>query len=828
VTTLVQDLRGSFRSIVRTPGFAAAAIATLALGLGLNSAALSFAYALFLKPLPIEDAAQLVNIDQTVVGRPLTSGFPLSYPDYLHFRDHTRTLSELAAHYSTSPMQVTTPDGSLGVSGAVVTANYFSLLRLQPALGRFFTAEEDRVPGRNPVAVISRDLWRHSLGGDSNIIGTDLRINGTAFTIIGIAPEGFRGIVQGVTPNDVWIPSAMFKVGYRYCDGLARGCSVIGVIGRLPRSVTMQDAQTELTLLARQLETAYPDTNKGRGVLVHPARGIRIGDRARTASIVALLAAASALVLIVASANVAGLLLARGLRRRREIAIRMALGASRAQLVRQLVVESTVLAGFGGFAGLIVALWATEMLRTYFGVSYGGDPLNIDLSLISVRIVALGSIVAIVTGVLTGIAPALQATGRDTLPALKGETAGSTARRSRLREGLIVLQLAVSVLLLVSSGLLIRSFFMLHRPGFNPDAIVSMRLRPSLIGYPNDRAWTFQREVLRRLEAIPGVIAASPGKVPPLPQWGRPARVMRVVGGGATESAAPARDAASAFRASTTYVGSRYFKALGATVIDGREFEERDTATSPRVTIVNETLARKLWPKGNAVGSTLMIAERPHEVIGVVNDVQILSLLEEPERIAYLNFWQQDRTDNWSSDSQTIVRVAGHAMAMLPQIRQVIAGVDPEVPGNAPRPLTANIDYEFSSVRGARTLLATFGVLTLIVSAIGLYAALAFAVTQRTREIAIRMSLGAARAEIARLVLHRGAAIVLIGIGIGLAAAIFTGPILAHLLYGVTPHDPMALVIGPLLLVVVALVAIWLPTRRAMSIDPMIALRLDA
>ena len=278
--------------------------------------------------MPLREADRLVLVEQTLAWRPSTLAFPLSYPDYVFFKAHTRTFAGLAAHYATSPLYVGAPDGGLSAMGSVVTANYFDVLRLQPALGRFFTDEADGVPDRSPVAVLGYDLWKSRFGGDAGILGSTIRVNGTAFTIVGIAPEGFNGIQPGLAPVQVWMPSAMFHVGYRYCDGFARDCRIIGIVGRLADTASIQDAQSELTLLARQLETAYPDTNKGRSVVVHPARGMRTDEQVRNRPIVGLIAAAGALVLLVASANVAGLLLARGLRRRKEIAIRFALGAT--------------------------------------------------------------------------------------------------------------------------------------------------------------------------------------------------------------------------------------------------------------------------------------------------------------------------------------------------------------------------------------------------------------------------------------------------------------------------------------------------------------------
>jgi putative ABC transport system permease protein len=817
MATTGQDLRYAIRRMKETPGFTVAAIATLALGLGVNSAVLSMAEAIFVRPLPLPDASRLVLVDQTVPNRPPDYAFPLTYPDYLYYRDHTRAFSTLAAHYPTSPMHVSTAEGGFSVTGSVVTANYFRVLGVQPGIGRFFTEEEDRVPGRNPVAVLSDDLWRSRFGGDRQILGATVRINGTDFTVVGIAAERFRGILRGTDPVDVWIPTAMFRVGYRYCNGLARGCRVVNLVGRLADDTTIRDAQAQMTLLARQLETAFPDTNRGFGVVVRPARGIRIDEQTGSQPIVAMMAAAGALVLLVASANVAGLLLARGLRRRKEIAIRLALGASRSRLVRQLLVESMLLAGAGGLAGLIVAVWSTDVARGFFAGSAQSGANYFDLSL-DLRVVAAGFAVALATGLLTGLAPALHATRTGALPALKDDTAGSGSSRTRVREGLIVVQVAVTVLLLAASGLVVRSFLSLHRgPGFDPDAIVVLRLRPSLVGYTAERAWAFQREVIRGLEAIPGVVVASPANNPPLPGWGMRSATMQI--------AADASDPAGAFQVATTNVGPRYFQTLGVRLTEGREFDDRDRADGVPVAIVNDAVERHFWPDGRATGSLVTIGGRRVEIIGVVKNYQFLSAFQQPQPIVYFDFWQQDTTDNWSHDSRTHVRVAGDAAAMLPSIRRTIAAIDPDVPVSDAATLGARLDSFFAGVRAARAFLVVFGGLALVLSTIGLYAALAFAVGQRTREIAIRMALGAERIHVGRLVLERGAAIVLLGVIVGLIAAALVGPFLAHLLYGVSPRDPLTLVAGPSILAMVALVAIWLPARRAMAMDPMVALR---
>jgi predicted permease len=807
---LLQDVRIAFRRIWKTPGFTTAAIATLALGLGVTSAVMSLAYALFLRPLPVDDAAQVVFVEQTRVDRP--GGWGYAYPDYFYLREHARSFSELAAHNSTMPpMIVATPGGPVGVSGAVVTANYFTLLRLTPRAGRFFSADEDRVAGRDAVAILSYDFWRTRFAEDPHVVGTTVRINATPFTVIGIAPEHFHGIVAGLEPNAVWITTAMYSVAAPYCDApLSRACGGVGVIGRLSGETSIDQAHAEVAGLVRQRKEAYPEASLGNGVLVRPVRGIRMLEQAASVPIVRLFSGAAGLVLLVASANVAGLLLARGLRRRKEIAVRLAIGASRGRLIRLLLIESVMLAAAGSVAGLQIAVWATDVLRPYFP--------NLDLSL-DPRIALIGFGVALITGVATGIAPALQSTRPDLALAMKEGSSGAGRPRSMVREGLIVVQVALSVLLLGAGGLLVRSFFMLHRgPGFDPDRVAVVRVRPSLVGFTNERAWAYQREVIERLEALPGVLAASPASAPA--SW----RAQPVTPARLREDSS---DPSHAYQVGTTLVGPRYFKTLGVRLVEGREFDERDTTDGPRVAIVNETLARHFWPNGGAVGRMMTVGPDRIEVVGVVKDLQWTSALQQADPVAYLNFWQQDRGNRLAQDSRTHISVAGNANATLAEIRRTIAAVDPDVPMSEAGALGARLDAEFANVRAARTMLVTFGLLALGLSMIGLYAALAFAVGERTRELAIRLALGASRANVASLVFRRGMAIVSLGIIAGIAACIIAGPFLAHLLYGVSPRDPLAIAAGPAVLIVVAALAISLPAWRATKQTPIIALRAE-
>jgi predicted permease len=806
---LLQDLRIALRRMWKTPGFTAAAIGTLALGLGLTSAVMSLAYAVFLRPLPVDDAARVVFVQQA---RDRPGDWWYAYPDYLYLREHARAFSELAAHNSTAPpMIVATPGGPVGVSGAVVSANYFAVLRLMPRAGRFFSADEDRVPGRDAVAILSYDFWRTQFAEDPRLIGTTVRINGTPFTVVGIAPEHFHGVVAGLDPNAVWIPTAMYGAASPYCAApLSRACGGVGIIGRLAENRSLDQARAEVAGLVRQIEAANPEVSLGHGALVRPVRGIRVLEQAANAPVVTLLAGAAGVVLLIASANVAGLLLARGLRRRKEIAVRLAIGASRGRLIRLLLVESVMLAAAGGVVGLQIAAWTTQGLRAYF--------LNLDLSL-DPRIALIGFGVALLTGVATGIAPALQSTRPGMGLAMKEGSSGVGRPRSILREGLIVVQVALSVLLLGAGGLLVRSYFMLHRgPGFDPDRVAVVRLRPSLVGSTNDRAWAYQREVIERLEALPGVLAASPASAPA--SWrAQPATPARLPG--------DPSDPAHAYQVGTAFVGPRYFKTLGVGVVEGREFEDRDTMNGPRVAIVNDALARHFWPNGGAVGRVITVGPDRVDVVGVVKDVQWTSALRQADPVAYLNFWQQDRSNRFAQDSRTHIRIAGDAAALLPEIYRAIVAIDPDVPILEPGSLGAKLDVQFKDVRAARTMLVTFGILALGLSMIGLYAALAFAVGERTREIAVRLALGASRADVGGLVFRRGIAIVLVGITAGIAACVIAGPFLAHLLYGVNPRDPLAIAAGPAVLIVVAVLAISLPARRAMQQNPIIALRAE-
>lgn len=818
MSSLWQDVRYAARMLRRSPGFTSSAILTLALGIGAATAIFSLAHALYFKPLPVKDPTRLVDIHQTLEGNRTPGEFPLSYADYLYYREHNHVFTGLAADYPTAPLHLVTPSDSSLVSGSVVTWNYFPLLGLRPAYGRFFDPEEDRAAGERPVAVISHELFRSRFAGSEEALGSTITINAARFTIVGVAPQGFYGAKPGVSKIDVWVPSAMFRIGYRFCDAFQPNCRVVGLIGRLKPGLTVADAQTDMEVLARQLETAHPQFNKGRGVRVRPALGIRLNEQAQYSQTATLLAVTVGLVLLTACANLSGLLLARGVGRRKEIAVRQAMGAARPRLIRQLLVESLMLALLGGAAGLLVAKWTGALLSAFYGTTYVGTTLNFELGLDPI-VLAGSLLLSLVTTLLFGLIPALQTSRLEIMPVLKaGGLAGGTGG-SHLRDSLIVVQVALSVVLVIGAALLVRSVRNLGLgPGYDIGHVAMVRIRPSLVAYAPAKARAFHQEVIRRLEALPGVVAASPGGMPPLPGWGG-AEPVGLGGQGSQQGS-------NVLQARSNWVGYQYFKALNLSLVDGRAFDPRDERGVPAV-ILNQTLAHRLSPGGSIVGGNVMIGGQTHVVIGVARDAQFLSAGEEATPFFYRNYWQPNRTDASALDSMTNIRVQGDPRAMLSRIRQVIAETDPLVPTSEVLTLADRVGYHFRTVRGASTMLLWLGGVALLLSTVGLYSVLAFTVSQRTRELAIRVALGASQSRVARLVVGKAALLCGLGAIGGLAGAAVASRTLASLLYGVQSFDPLTFLMAPALLIAVGLLASYAPARRAASLDPNVALRSD-
>jgi predicted permease len=802
IETLLQDVRYGLRILRKNPGFTAATVLTLALGIGANLTIFSFVDTFFLRPIPAREPEQLVKFE----GR---RGGGFSYPRYARYRDHSKSFQALAAHYATAPLNLVMEGDARVVNGAVVSANYFPMLGIQPRLGRFFLPEEDAVPDRNPVVVISERMWQDRFGGDPNALGKDLQLNGTACRIIGVAPADFPGAEAGF-PNELWLPTMMLRLGYRWCDAIAdENCTTLGLLGRLAPGRTMAEAEVELNLIAQQLAATFP-TEQGRVFSLRPVLGVRVNERAVYAYQMQLLMTVTGLLLVIACANVASLLLVRATARRKEIAIRLSIGAGRFRLIRQFLTESLLLAFAGGLLGLLISLWAKELLAVFYNRPY-------DLSL-TPRALVYAIALTLFTGLFFGLLPALQATHHDLARALKDDGGSQHPRRHRLRSALVIGQVALSLALLVAAGLLVRSESNIHQgANFDPQQVVVFGLRPRLLNYSPEKAQAYTREVVRRLENTPGVQSVTIGGLSFASLSGGDDRVR------AAEQA-PQR-AEDQLRVFHNEVAPRFFETLKIPLLEGREFNEGDRPGAPRVAVINETLARRLWPQVPALERILILNDQPYQVVGVSKNALLHNALDGPQPFLYLPYWQNNFRPQ--IDAGLLIRVSGDPQTMLQSLRRVIVAVDPQVPLGQVMTLSRLINGEFNYVMLTSAVVTWAGALAFFLSMLGLYGALAFAVGERRREIGIRMALGAKARDVLRLVIAQGLRLALAGVVVGLLAAYGATRLIKSLLYGVSATDPLTFIMIALLLLMVALLACWIPARRATRIDPLQALRHD-
>ena len=821
---LLQDLRFGLRTLAKSPGVTLAAILALALGIGANTAVFSLVNAVLLRPLPAENPDELARL-YTSHPRSSTPFGAMSYPDYADFHQQTSSFAGIAA-YSSISVSLTRGQQTDFLAGTIVSGNYFDVLGVKPALGRAFLPEEDSTPLTHPVAVIGYGLWQRTFGGDPGIVNRDITLNGQLFRVVGVAPEKF-GTLTRAAENDVWIPLAMQQVvrppsaGLRRALGSAdlldaRGPTWLNVIGRLKPGVApgpaLEQARADAAVVAKRLEVAYPGSNRDRSAIVIPADDAP-GLRDLVLPVFAVLMCVVGLVLLIACANVANLLLARATGRRREIAVRLALGASRGRLVRQLLTEAVVLALSGGGVGILLAAWTKDLFyllevpRTF---EIGLDP----------NVLAYSFALAVGAGLIFGLAPALQSTRRDLVVSLKdeaGQVAGGS-HRSRLRSALVVTQVALSLVLLVGAGLFLRTLREARAasPGFDPENVLAVQVNLDTAGYNEAQGRDFIERLTERLEAMPGAVDVTTARISPLSGSSRTYSIQ-IEGRERPADAEP-------LVVPVNVVGLNYFPTVRQPILRGRDFTAQDNAAAPPVAIVSQAMARQHWPGEDAVGKRFRVnvSESMVEVVGVAGDAKNLSLRQESDAFFYLPMLQ-----NYESVVNFHIRARGEPAALVDSVRAQVFALNPHMPLFDTRTLEGNRQETLTAERITGSLLTVFGALALVLAAVGLFGVMAYSVAQRTHEIGIRMALGARTADIFGLVVREGMRQTAMGVVVGLAAAVGLTQLVKSMLFGVSPLDPLTYIAVPVLLAVVALLACWVPARRATRVDPIVALRYE-
>ncbi len=795
------DLRYALRQLLKNPGFAVVAILTLALGIGACTAIFSVVNGVLLRPLDYPQPDRIVTLRETNL--PQFPEFAVAPPNYLDWVKQTKSWQCLAA-YSGDQVNLTGEGEPQRLIGVRATAHYFDVYGIKPVLGRMFVPEEDAL-GKEHVVVLSHAFWQRVFGGKPDVIGRSIQLNGEPYAVIGVAPPHF-GEASKV---DTWVPMA-FKPDEINAD--ARGGHYLAAIGRLRPETTLAQAKAELELLAAQLARQYPDSNKGWGVTIAPLLDYSVRD---VRTILYTLLGAVGCVLLIACANIANLLLARATARQRELAIRTALGASRRRLVRQLLTESVLLGLAGGAAGIMVARWGLDLLLA-LAPSTLPRTSNIHLDA-SVLIFSLA--LSLLTGVVFGIAPALLAAQTDVQEGLKQGSRGSTDARGRLRGALVVLEVAFALVLLGGAGLLARSFMQLTHvdPGFVSANATVMRLALPEKKYEKpEPQLAFANDLLARLGALPGVQSVGlTQSLPLLSEWvlgfkieGRP-------------------EVLPADMPSTNYysVSPEYFRAMGIRLIRGRTFNPHDDAHAPRVAVINETLARQFFPNEDPIGKRILVTQGPdawRQIVGIVADIKQYGVDKETSSQAYEPFAQAPfRSLN------IVLRTTGSPAALAGALRPAVYAIDKDQPVGTIQPLEEILGETIAKQRFAMLLLIVFSAVALVTAAVGIYGVMAYSVVQRTGEFGIRMALGAQRSDVLRLVLSQAGKLVGIGLLLGLGATFLTSRVMGSMLFQTNAHDPVTFALTTLLLTAVALLACFLPARRATRVNPIEALRTE-
>jgi len=809
---LINDIRYGVRMILKAPGFTLPAVLALALGICANTTIFSFVNGLILRPLSgVKEPERLVAVYTSDYSSGLYGGS--SYPDYIDFRNQANTLDGLAA-YEDAVVTVASDSGAERLRGAYVTSNFFDVLGVNARLGRTLRASDDTTGG---AVVISNELWRRYFNADGSVIGKSLKLNGKLFEVVGVTDSTFRGLRLGSAP-EFWLAMG---ANPDYTKS-GRGDRGIDMTGRLKLGATVAQAQTQLQTIAARLATTYPETNLGtlerpnepRPVTVLNESRLEPAARKGILSVSLLLFAVVGIVLIIACANVANLMLARASGRRREIAIRLAVGASRRHLIRQLLTESLILSGLGGFVGLIAAQWAARLLPSFFPANEI-EGLNLSLDW---RVLLFTIGITVLTGLLFGLVPALHSTRMNLVPSLKDDAIVTVQRLGRvgLRDVLVVTQLALSLVLLIGAALFVRSLkqAITFDPGFASQSLVIASLETRGTGIDKRQGPLFYEQMLERVRHLPGIQGATLTRVIPLSGGGQRRGVE-------LEGYQP--QANEDTELNTNVVGPDFFTTMGIPLVQGRDFNAQDKEGSPGVVIVNEELSRRYFG-GNALGKRLRTgSESPYlEIIGIARNAKYRNLREQTLPFIYIPLGQE-----YQPGLTVMARTAGDPLSQLAPLRNEMRLLNRDVPVFSVQTMTERIGGQLAGDRMIAVLLSIFGVAALLLASIGIYGVIRYSVAQRTHEIGIRMALGAEQNDILKLILRQGMSLTFVGVGIGLALSFLLTRVLKNLLFGISVTDPITFAAVVVVLVGVALLACYFPARRATKVDPLVALRYE-
>src|SRR5215213_4517152 len=814
MNNLIQDIRFGLRMLLKSPSVSIVATIALALGIGANTAIFSVVNAVLLRPLPFPDADSLVAVFETVpqLGRSRGSH---SYPNFLDFRAQN-TVFERVSSYHGGDFIMTGRGEPARLQGSVVTADLFPLLGVQPMLGRTFLPDEDKPTETGRVVVLSHSLYQRRFGGDPSILNQPITLDGIRFTVVGVMPPSFEFPIQN-DPAELWTTIAGDASGKEPVTG-QRGAHFLRVIARLKPGVSREQAQAEMETIGARLEQQYPDTNTNRSLRIEPALTALVGDIRPTLLI---LLGAVACVLLIACANVANLLLARATGRHKEMAIRSALGASRIRVIRQLLTESVLLSIVGGGAGLLLAVWWSDLL-----VALGKDdiPRAIHIGM-DWRVLGFTLGVSLLTGLIFGLAPAFHSSKTELVDSLKegGRGTSEGARRNRVRNVLVVTELAIAVILLVGAGLLIQSLWRLRNvnSGLQPENVLTFNVVLPEVKYKSDKQGQFFIDLKQRRESTPGVQSAS--AILPLPLSGDRFVISFDIEG---RPMAPKDHPSADFFAT----GVGYFKTMGIPIVKGRDFDDRDKHGATPVVIITETFARQHFPNEDPIGKRIKPGISTYEdedstmreIIGVVGDIRNRTLSTEPRAAYYV-----PQTQVPFSQMVAVVKTNGEPRSLISAVTKQVAGMDQDIPLFGVKSMEEYLSASVAAPRFSTTLLSIFAAVALVLTVVGLYGVMSYSVAQRTNEIGIRLALGAQSRDVLLMIVKQGSTLIVIGLAIGLAGAYLATRAIASLLFGVTAKDPFTFGAVAVLLAIVALLACYVPALRATKVDPMDALRCE-